>query len=631
MFKNLCRRPHCAVFFLILIVILAYSIRTPYLNKDFFDLHGWKNIRHYQFAENMIKLRNPIIGICTFTQPEAGEPWVNRVTEAPWVDWSLVAMFQAFGQSIMTFRMTFLIINLLTIVLLYFVLRDYLRRWQALALTLMFATFPMGVVFSTHSIGENFIYSGQILFVLTACRVFQRFTLTRYIQFCAVLFYLIFCKVTTGFLLAYVGFVVVHAVLIPLNWQGFAAFLKRKPWIKSPLVLGYFGVPTLVFFTFLRIGSDEWALDLKFLFSESPYQTLFTRAEDYLGHPVGLGAVIAFIGFIVMIIAARARRIAWRIEPLEWAVICLLACVLVNFVIQAYPLTIHEYYLNVYFLPMLFMFVAFLRRLTLQRRGWTLALIALLTAGIWVRDVPAQIVHTSYLNQIEMIGQDDRAMLRSFFEPRQIKDKKTFIVTRSPYEAYAANVNMILRWAWVNVTGALLDNADSSAYLKKLNLKYAVIATPLVPADVMKGLEKSPLVDLGPGRYKLGLVQRGKGFMIFKVTRGIEYETPVSTVAGAADWTQYGPNAFAVSKPFTAQGDILAFNLPKAAPGQVVECAAGDFDVFICQPATPQQTPLYVYDLRPGLNRPLMMQANRFDADFAANLKLRAIKFREPW
>lgn len=631
MFKSVFRRPEWAFFFLILIVILAYSIRIQHLDKDFFDVHGWKNIRHYQFAENMIKLRNPIAGICTFTQPEAGEPWVNRVTEAPWVDWTLVAMFALFKQSITVFRMTFLVVNLLTTVLLYFVLAGYLRRWLALALTLMFATFPFGVIFSTHSIGENFIYSGQILFVLTACRLFERYTLSRYIQFCAAIFYMIFCKMTTGFLLAYTGFAIVHAVLLAMHWQGFCAFLKRRPFIRIPLALGYFGVPTLTFIAFLRLGKEEWALDFKFLFGLNIYYTLLKRAEDYLGHPVMLGGLLAILGLTVMVAVARVRRKEWRIEPLEWALLCQLFCVLVNFVIQAYPLTIHEYYLNVYFIPLLFMFTVFLRRLTLQRRWWTLGLVAALTAGIWVRDVPAQIVHTRYVSGIEMIGQEDRDMLRRFFEPRRKTREKYFIITRSPYEAYAAGVNMILRWAWVNVAGTIIDTPGPRDYLKRLGIKYVVVASAHVPTDVQKSLEKSPLVDLGPGRFKLGLVERGKQFMIFKITRGIEFEKPVGVIAGPADWTQAAPDAFAVSKPFAAQGDILAYDLGKAAPGQKIECMAGDFSIFANPLPKVQETPLYVHDLQPFANRPLVLKASRFDADFAANLRLRAIKFSDPW
>ena len=96
-----------------IVLCVSLFVRWPLIDDEFNGLHDWKNIRHYDFAQGMIDTGNPIVGYANFTQPEVNTEWFNRITESPWVDWSLIPVYLVFGRSVENFHLTFVLTALL--------------------------------------------------------------------------------------------------------------------------------------------------------------------------------------------------------------------------------------------------------------------------------------------------------------------------------------------------------------------------------------------------------------------------------------------------------------------------------------------------------------------------------------
>ncbi len=570
------------------VVAFAFAVRSPNIDRDFNGLHAWKNIRHYQFAESMLRTGNPFFGEANFTRPETGAQWWFRVAEAPLVDWLLAAVFGIFGPSVPAFRITMISVNLAGIVLFFVVLRPYLGRPLALLGSALLAGTPLCAYFAGHGIGEQFIYSGQILLVAAAVPLLDgRLSWRRETAFILTCFFLVLCKVTTGFMLALQAFVVVHLALAVMYRDRVGPVIARH---RAAVIVA--GVVLAV-----AVGAGAWAylstLDRYLLvsypvFTAGLYRVLFERWEGHMGTYLPVLALVSLAFYIGVVARKFIRgRSNLGLSAFEVVALMLFAVNLGQFAVQSRPFLAHEYYSVTWVVPFLVLGLAFVRRvLDGGRPALTVAILTVLVAGI-VASAPAAAHSLRWLYTVEQVADSDRDALRTFFEFRRRQgEKRTLVIAREPRWGYFADVDVDLRYGWQGVLERLRRTPQAERFLRSTGIQFVVYPRYAIPDTVLAGLDRSSLVDPGPEYLKLGMVLRGRDVFIFKITTGVARREPLTNgdfslgidlgwraVDGAftavpsatgGGWIAASSDqgcGSLLSDPFVARGDAVLFRL----------------------------------------------------------------------
>lgn len=617
-------RPSVASLWLLCaIVAFGFALRAPSVDRDFNGLHAWKNIRHYQFAESMLETGNYFVGSASFTQPETGAVWYNRVIEAPLVDWLLVIVFKLFGVSIPAFRLTFIAVSLATVVLFFTLLRPFLGEPLAIWGAALLAATPLVAYFAGHGIGEQFILPGQLLAAVTAARALDHGATRRdHLAFLLSCLLLVLAKLTTGLMLAALLLAAVGG-LLGLRHHGRLRTLAAR-WKLPLLAVGLPSAAAAGWLAWSYVGALHRNLLVEYPLADAGYwSTLLVRWREHLGLyllvlvPVALGL---FVAVLIRHLLGRGKGMAPT--PFEQAILVLFAVNLVQFAVQSRPFIAHEYYSVTWVVPALLLVLAALRRL-LDHAPRPLAIASVAAAVVLVvASVPACAHSLRWLNTVEQVPAEDREALRAFFEHRRQEREKYFVVAREPRWGYFAGVNIDLCYDWSDLVLKLERTAWNLEYLARTGIEYVVYPRYAIPDDVLAALDREPLVDPGPEHLKLGLVHRGRLVHIFRVTTGIARreplpgEEPPARLVGwrvvdaafrgqpvAEDGAAVIRSAedavgSLVSPPFVATGDALLFPL-SGGPFQEnrVEIAVGGEALYAARPLSEHPPVLFALDL----------------------------------
>lgn len=535
-----------AVCVLALLVAIGFAIRAPSLIRDMTGIHAWKNIRHYQFAAHMLETGNPIRGVANFTHDLTDPPLTAGHTEAPLVDWLLVVVFAAFGRSLIVFRLTWLLVNIATIVLLFGVLRRRFGDLLALVACALFTFTPLVVYFSCHSVGENLLYSATLLFAVSAARALEPpFAWSKLGWLAASCVFLGLSKLSTGTLMAVPGFAIVSIALLWHGRRRVAAFYRghRLPVAIGGLVVLAFGLAG--FIVFLRVLNEHLLVGRFPFLTREFYSVLGRRYEGHLGLDLLGLAACSLVGYTVYAASRAVARRRFSPDSFEQAVGVLLLVTLGQILLQSRPFLVHEYYSTTLVVPCLLLGLCGLKRLHEAGRGPIAVALVVLGIGS-VMTIDRKERELTWMYGYENVSPIDREALRRFFEPRKTEGRPYFILSREPRWAYFADVWMLLRYDWNAVRITMRRDQAGVDFVHRLGLEYVVYPMYSIPDEVEEAIDLDPLVDLGPDHYKLGLVYRGERFMIFKITDGIAERRPV--LDNEADWMRAG-DAFGEAAP----------------------------------------------------------------------------------
>lgn len=597
-----------------LLVVLAVLMRLPGLDQEMTGIHAWKNIRHYEFAAEMRRTGNPLFGNLSWTYPEADPRWESRLSEAPLVDWLLIGSFEIFGRAHRTHYVTFLVVAALTHALLYLALRPLLGHILAGTATLMFALTPLSVYFACYSIGENLLYSAQLLFILALVAVARAPTPARVMVLMGVCVYFVLSKLTTGLLFSASGFLLVGGVLA---WRGrhrIGELLKQRR--RLALIALLFTAPLLlaVIIGLIIYGQIMVAwlqVDrLRFLEAEF-YEVMYARWEDGIGLYLMIAAGIALVIYLLLLPLGIVWRWA-RLAPVELAALCLIFMTAAASAVQAVAMEAHDYYPIIWVIPLIVL------ALCLPWRLWTrihpsvgvLALAGLLVG--FAADQPSNQDKLRRLQQWETLSDADRDALQRIFADKISTRERYFVIAHAPAYTYHAQVLMVLRWDWQDVLDSLARTPKCEQLLRDLGIEYVIFPWHAIPEQTRAGLRDDPVVDPGPDHWKLGLAHRTRKLGIFKICGGMAAREPllgVGEVPVADLWHPLG-EGFAqpgqvdgrpsfqsggrdtgalLLGPFAARGDSLIYKMRGGqAPNIRVELQRDGETLYRQLPAYPQ-------------------------------------------
>ena len=509
-----------------IVICVSFFIRWPLIDDDFNGLHDWKNIRHYGFAQGMIDSGNPIVGHANFTQPEVNTEWFNRITESPWVDWSLIPVYLIFGRSVENFHLTFVFTALLTLTLFYLIVSRYTNAYIALFGAMVFSFLPVNVYFSTYSLGENFLQPGMLLWLAAA-----HLLLSRELSYRNCLLFLLACanlfmaKITTGFMLAAMGFLVVSSILV---WRHRDSVLGLIPKYRGISIVGIsvlFIVPIAVSIKFFSILNRDWIGGRFPIFEKDYLSFIFRRWSELIGTPLLFVCFASLVVFALIALVAKIRRTP-GLNWFERLTIILTTMVVIQWMIQSEAYRPHEYYMMMFTMPAVLLTVALMNRLMVGRYLVIKILVWAVFLSGFLYHLPQQIGKVHYLYSVENISENDREALRTFFKPIKKRQGKVFVFAQQPRWAYHADVYMHLVYNWDGIKTMTSRNSNNVEYLKKIRAEYVIYPKDFIPEPILKKLDSDPIVDLGPDHFKLGMVHRGSSFMIFKLTEGIAWRKP---------------------------------------------------------------------------------------------------------
>jgi 4-amino-4-deoxy-L-arabinose transferase-like glycosyltransferase len=492
------------------------------------------------------------------------------VTEAPMIDWLLMLTFSIFGKTYTTFRVTFVLLNIFSILIFFlFCLRYFNLRVATLA-GLFFASMPISAYYAGHSLGEDYLFIGRILLFITSYwLVVNGWSLRRAVLFALVLVYIIISKVTTGGLLAIGSYFVIGGLLAFQNRQKLIAMCRRARLKASLIALVLIGGPLVLYAIFM------YNMERSVLFWERPatyiefYQYIFTNWYALLGPAVMIFWGVGLVFFLVFIVGRFFSK-KFRLDAQTLLVLAFFLVNVFQFYIQSRPFLAHEYYSMTWITPSILVGLCPLYWLTRNSRPLfaNLGFLAYLVVGLCFLANNAEVLNR--MNKYEAIPAEDRKSVAAFFEYRKTEQDNYYIIAQSPYWAYCAQTNMVLQWAWQDLN--VLLHKDNLESLKNIGLKYVIFPRTLIPADVVEKLKTNPLVDLGPERLKLGLVQRGTSYYLFKLTTGIKKKESFENVkklqehwitSEGHDYTsstlKIAGSGRAVSPVFIPQADTLTF------------------------------------------------------------------------
>jgi hypothetical protein len=639
------------------IVAFAFAIRSPNIDREFNGLHAWKNVRHYQFAESILRTGNPFFGEANFTRPETGAQWWLRVVEAPLVDWLLVAVFGIFGPSLPAFRITMISVNLAGIVLFFLVLRPYLGRPLALLGSALLAATPLCAYFAGNGIGEQFIYSGQVLLLAAAVPLLDgRLSWRREAAFVLACVFLVLSKVTTGFMVALLAFVLVHVALAAMYRDRVGPVVarhRRAVTVAAVVLAAAVGVGGWAYLSTL----DRYLLVSYPVFTTELYRVLFERWEGHMGTYLPVLALVA-LAFYTGLVARRLIR--GRSHPglsaFEAVALILFAVNLGQFAVQSRPFLAHEYYSVTWVVPFLVLGLAFVRHvLDLGRPALTLAVVSVLVAGI-AASTPAAAKSLRWLYTVEQVTRSDRDALRTFFESRRRHgQERTLVISREPRWGYFADVDIDLRYDWQGVVERLRRTRQAVQYLKSTGIQYVIYPRYAIPDSVLAGLDRDPLVDPGPEYFKLGMVLRGRDMFVFKITTGIARREPLTNgnfargtdlgwrVVGGAFTTvpeAAGDGRIAasgdqshgclLSDPFVASGDAVLFRL-RGSPlnADRVELVVDGEPRYRLYPFSEDELDLFAVDVAQFRQRQVYLKV--VDSSARENARVAVAEFEQIW
>ncbi len=583
MYPNSARNHDCLFGLCVgVLTVCSALIQAPTYNKDFDDIHGWKNIRHYQFAQGMLETKNFFYGYSTFTQPETLPSWANCHTEAPWVDWLLVASMAAFGQSITVFRCTFIAIHLLSIVILAYFFKRAFGPSIGILCAAFYATCPSISAFASYSIGENFMDVGYLALAYAGYLLLVRPSKANFALFLLACLFLSFCKFTTGILYAtalyaFVAYsLIFHCKLFSRPW-----FVKRKAlsigiaFVFVALPLSCAAVYAILVNKVLLLGT------FNFMHAEF-YRTHALRWPYLLGFP----AIIAFCIALYYAIELSAKRLVLRqkMPTLDFMAYASFAAMLYQFFWQARATQAHEYYSNTVVVPSLLMTAGFLKARFARAPRLSSALVAILLLGT-LYSTRSNFKSFSYITGIKSIQQSDIATIKDFFARRPSPESgKKFILSNIPLYGYFSDTNILLRYSMESVADSLLKtNTRSMDLLRRLGIKFAVLPIDMFPEETRQNLAHSTLIDFGPEYLKLGVVQTGEDILVLKICEGIARKEIILDTwekgSLESNWIRYGnvfqsgeqkdengtfvqsgdaEHGFIASKPFLANSNCIS-------------------------------------------------------------------------
>lgn len=617
------------------ILAAAFILRIPSLGREMTGLHSWKNIRHYQFAQTMMKTHNPMKGYANFNQPEVTEligrtPWSLEWTEAPLVDWALVATFKIFGTSVHNLHMVFILITLAGILLFAQIVRAWLGLWAALLGSAILAITPLAAYFAGHAVGENYLYMGQVLFAgATAALLAKPESRKRYVQFLLATAFLAACKLTTGLIMAATGFGLVHVLLLARQRQALGRFVSRHRWAVGlagvVLVLGIAGLSWKFFNELDRYLAIR---DLS-QFNPQKLYIIFMFWKGFIGWFWVIGFAAALMLAVGMLWARWFVGPDFKLTAMEQAAMILVGTLLASLLIQTGAYSRHEYYSVTALVPSLLLILAVLERLRrINRVVFGVALVSFVV-GLSASG-PAMVKAYRYLVSYAKADPNDRAAIKQFFKHRKSTGKKYFIITRTPSWAYYGDVNMLPVYDWPTFLQLMEKTPKNLNILKTLGIRYVLYPTSeadnlesRIPAEMLEKMRTEPLIDLGPNRYKLGLVYRGQQFGLYKITEGIAGRRPLQNgffnTGSLEGWTltnkafgqpqDAGQGQFVMhsadkehgclaSAPFKAEADALIFWASSSRlPDLYIALEKNGQDIYRQRAITEDRMSLHAFDL----------------------------------
>ena len=622
-------------FMIILIVLFAFILRMPNLDRDMTGLHAWKNIRHMQFAQSMMETHNPIMGYANFTQPETYPtwdvpPWSLRLTEAPLVDWTLILVFSLFGISVYVLHMTFIIITVIAIYLFYLIGQRHLGPWLSLLGASLLAVTPLAAYFSGHAVGENYIYIGQLLFIPAACGFFADPAVRKnYRLFLLACFLIFMCKLTTGFIMAGTAFAIGNLALIYRHKQRLIDYYLHHQYACVAFVIILFYAILMTLRPYISILDKYLEIRDMALFNPEKRRIIFSYWTGFIGIYMIFATGVALLVLVFTIIFNAFGRSRSPLTPFEKAVLLLFLMTIVSFTIQTGAYSRHQYYSITFLIPAILVCLAALNRL--RQAGKLLFVIGLmcLLAGFGA-DVPSNVKAFNYLYSLEVINKTDREALARIFKYRKLPNKKYFVFAKSPRWAYFADVYTSMTYDWDTLYDNLEKTPENLKYLKDLGIRYVIFPVGeadliewKAPPQILRQMKTQPLIDLGPDHFKLGLIYRGASFYIFKITDSIHGRQPIKNgffdTKNLDGWTVTGDtfsipkqdangsyfvqskdmgHGSLVSEPFKAAAEALIFNMAGSPYDGLRVDLVKDGDVMFTQhPLSEDKMEINAFDL----------------------------------
>ena len=549
-----------------LVLVLCYSMRSQSVERDMTGSHAWKNIRHYQFAADMLRTGNPLFAAANFNQPEVWPQWSARLTEAPLVDWLLVGVFATFGQSPHNHYLTFVIVALLTHLLAFVLLRRQIGDFLALLAVLTFALTPLCAYFAGHSIGENLLYSAQLLYLVACVRCFASgFSRGNLLLVLAACVYLFMCKFTSGFIMGATGFVAIGSFAAFSHRQTVAGWIRQHRALTLTIVVVTVVLGTAGLLKFASLMDKYLAISQTKLFDPEFYRYISNRWWDHIGVYLFVIAAVNALALLVLRGIAMGRSGAGRFTPFERGLGCLWLITLASFAVQSPAFVGHEYYSTTFVIPLILLSLTIPARLEHSRRVGLLAFLIVVYAAAFIVDWRSNHAYLRWFFHQENIHADDRAALKRFFLYKKEKRDRYFIYARQPFWAYFSGTLMDMRYEWPDVICAMEKTPVNIQRMRDLGLRYVVYPISVIPPDVRETLEHEVLLDLGPNHFKLGIVHRGERFYIFKITEGISYRQRIDAATPSEDpatgWVQAG-QAFVPTPNEAVTGGTMLSDAP---------------------------------------------------------------------
>ena len=581
----------------VVLVVLAVVLRLPGLEQDMTGIHGWKNIRHYEFAVEMRRTGNPVLANLSWTHPEADPRWEARLTEAPLVTWLLIGTFELWGAAPRTLYMTFLVVAALTHALLYVTLRPLLGRLAAGAGVLMLAVAPLCVYFGCYSIGENLLYTAQLAFLVAVVTLARGYTHNRLALFIAACAYLVLAKLSTGLLLAATGAALVGLWLAWRHAGAVFGVIRRHMVLLLVLTLPVLVAAGAGLVVYGRI-MNEWLQVNQMRFLERGfYETLYNRSTDGIGLYLLVAAGAALAAYALLLPLGLVWRWA-RLAPVEAGALCLIVMAAAATAVQSVGVLAHEYYIVIWVVPLIVLALCLIWRLGARVHVsiGAVALLALL-AG-FAADQPSNLKKLAYLQRLETLPAGERAALRQFFANKVTTRDRYFVLAHAPAYTFHARTLMVLRWDWRDVVQSLAVSGAPAELLRELGIEYVVFPIHLIPAETRAALRSNPLVDPGPGYWKLGLAHRTERVAIFRICQGVAARQPLPGTGSPPD-----------ASAWRALG--AGFAGPQAVDGRPVFHSGGRATGALLLGPLAAQGDAVVYQLRGGHARNLRVELGR--------------------
>ena len=625
------------------VLVAAFAIRLPVLYRDMWEAFAWKSIRYHQLAIDMMKTGDPFFGATNYS--------VRGFSESLLASWYLIAAYRLLGVSVFNLHLAYVCLNLFSILVFFLAMRRFIGDGLALLGAFLLAVNPLVANYSGHAFGESFTYLGQILLVVCACALLQKqFRLRDAAGFVAVCALLCLSKISTGALLAVLGFFMVNFGLWLRHGEAVRAFARRRPALFWTLLIPYLGIPALGLAAFIVYTYSHWGQAFTELSQGQYYADVYRRAVDQAGYPLLVLMAAGVAGYLLVAVWRPLRIVARGVGELvglgerplspaaapftvfESAVLGLFAANLIQTALQAWAFRVHDYYAISWVVPALLVGLCFAHRLWARGHRVLFLFLGTIWLVILACNLPVQAASLRAMYERQYCSQTDREMLRQFFSRRKLASPRYTVIARDPTWAYFAGVNMEFAWTWDELRDNFLRK--DQRFIWDRNIDYVIYPRVCMPLDVRASLNTDPIVDMGPDCYQLGLVCRGTDCYIFKIVRGIGRIAPLpgGQFADSAlpGWTAVGDpfhldkvgryhaaastvegrgNLLSVS--FQNSGDALLYRaggglgwdinpgLPRA-PGARVELIRNGETAYRQYPVTTDTLQLFAMDLDPS-------------------------------